>query len=96
MAEVPIDAENQLPAHHWVSPKLELVIFRDGSRVRAFCSICPHMGAQLRYQPNMRRLICPWHGLSADIQSGCTNHPRYRCVREYPVEKLGNSWVVKI
>jgi hypothetical protein len=55
------------PQYVWVTPRLELAIFRHDGRVHAFTSICPHMGAQLSVDLTRRCLHCPWHGLAAPL-----------------------------
>jgi nitrite reductase/ring-hydroxylating ferredoxin subunit len=77
------------PIYVWAAPRLEVVIFRDGATVRAFSSICPHMGAQLAVDAQGRRLHCPWHGLAFDLGTCRSQHARYGRVREWRVEVQG-------
>ncbi len=88
--DIPLDGElGSEPVYLWASQRLEIVAFRQAGEVRAFSSICPHMGAQLCVDREERRLHCPWHGLSFDLTTGEAAHPRFRRIREWNAEVDG-------
>ena len=80
-----------LPKYLWLGAKQEVIVFRDRGKLRAFSSLCPHMGGQLRYDRRRRALICPWHGLCFDLATGTSNHCRYRAPREFQVREVAGE-----
>ncbi len=74
------------PQYFWVSDKREIVVFRDRRSIRAFSSICPHMGSRLCFAEKTGDLFCQWHGLSYNVRSGASNQHRYQPPREYQAE----------
>ncbi|AWH30271.1 Rieske (2Fe-2S) protein [Stenotrophomonas sp. YAU14A_MKIMI4_1] len=53
-----------------------VVLYRDGSQVRAFLNICPHAGRRLDWAPGQflksreGHLVCAAHGASFALDSG--------------------------
>lgn len=59
-----------------------LILYRDGSRVTAWCNVCPHAGRRLDWAPGQflrsrdGALVCAVHGATFDLTSGeCTSGP---------------------
>lgn len=59
-----------------------LILYRDGSRVTAWCNVCPHAGRRLDWAPGQflrsrdGALVCAVHGATFDLTSGeCTAGP---------------------
>lgn len=59
-----------------------LILYRDGSRVTAWCNVCPHAGRRLDWAPGQflrsrdGALVCAVHGATFDPASGeCTAGP---------------------
>lgn len=75
------------PWYFWIKERLEVIVFRDASgKFRAFRSLCPHMGAQLKLSSSGEDLVCPWHGLCISIDGNQSNHHRYHSLEEFGVE----------
>ena len=84
-----IELKNEISSksqHIWISQKQEVVVFLHDGKIRAFSSICPHMGAALEYNVQREKLFCPWHGLEFDLNSLTSNHRVYRNCKEYSVQ----------
>ena len=59
-----------------------IMLFRQGSAVRAWLNTCPHQGRSLSWAPDQflfgadGRLVCPHHGACFDVESGhCMSGP---------------------
>ena len=59
-----------------------LILYRAGSRVKAWCNVCPHAGRRLDWAPGQflrsrdGGLVCAVHGATFDPASGeCTAGP---------------------
>ena len=76
---VPVPAKNQ-SIHHWISDKIEVLIFWKDGQLVVVNSICPHMGAKLQYQSSKQLITCPWHGLCFDANSMLSNHKKFKAV----------------
>ena len=51
--------------------KLEVVIFRTGSKVLAYENVCPHAGGPLGEGAlHGSTLVCPWHAWEFDCRTG--------------------------
>jgi nitrite reductase/ring-hydroxylating ferredoxin subunit len=82
------------PIYHWLTNKIEVMIFRDGNRVRVVTSLCPHMGARLQWDRTRSRVKCPWHGLSYDGNGLKSCHHRYRQLTEFQAELVDDELLV--
>lgn len=82
------------PIYRWLTEKIEVMIFRDGDRVRVVSSLCPHMGARLSWDKTKTRVTCPWHGLSYDGNGLKSCHHRYRKLNEFRAEVFGDEIVI--
>ncbi len=71
------------PQYFWVREKLEVMAFKDEGELFVYASICPHMGAQMKYDAKTKHLHCPWHALKANISDGCTTHHKFTKLRRY-------------
>ena len=72
--------------HLWIDQKTEVLVFSHKGKLKAFNSICPHMGAQLQYNRRGSQLSCPWHDLDFDIESKCSNHHKFKKCQEFSAE----------
>jgi nitrite reductase/ring-hydroxylating ferredoxin subunit len=82
------------PFYAWLDEKTEVILINEDGKIRAFQSICPHMGARLEYQRKSDSLFCPWHGLKFCTKSQQSCHTTYKRIREFRVEqKEGNVLV---
>lgn len=79
------------PQYFWIAPKTEIMVVRVDGKIRAFHSLCPHMGARLEYDASKRSVDCPWHGLSYSTRSLESGHHRYRKLCELNVEVRDNQ-----
>ena len=80
-----------------------LILYRAGSRVKAWCNVCPHAGRRLDWAPGQflrsrdGRLVCAVHGATFDPASGeCTAGPcRGQALLAVAVEvREGGVWRV--
>ena len=39
-----------------------IIVRRDGSTLRAFSSVCPHLGCRVTWEEEEKRFFCPCHG----------------------------------
>lgn len=79
------------PFYAWVDEKTELMMIKDQNRLRAFRSLCPHMGARLEWHPKKKKIVCPWHGLSFSAENQGSlkgDHPNYQKIQEYRAEQV--------
>lgn len=85
---------SEIPQYFWISEKVEVVVFLFQGQVKAYNSVCPHMGAQLSVDCKDGHLSCPWHGLKFDLRDARSCHTRYRKVTEYKAEVQGDTLYV--
>nr|BCX01739.1 MAG: hypothetical protein KatS3mg041_1785 [Bacteroidota bacterium] len=65
----------------------------DGTRIRAFSSICPHQGCDVdRFQEGV--LICPCHDSRFNTAGGVVRGPAPGPLREYGVSRSGDIVVI--
>ena len=85
-SEVTLDASSfPLGSLRPLSEKVCAARLGDG-RILAFSRRCPHEGADLalgRLQGN--RIVCPWHNLVLDLETGQSRCLTVRRLRSYPV-----------
>ncbi|HVY37429.1 MAG TPA: ubiquinol-cytochrome c reductase iron-sulfur subunit [Polyangia bacterium] len=62
-----------------------LVRAREGAPVRAFSTICPHLGCGIDYDAQARRFDCPCHGSTFDLDGRCLKGPAPRGLDELEV-----------
>ena len=82
------------PTYIWLTDKIEVMVFIHEGKIKAFSSICPHMGAQLCYKKRAKILQCPWHGLTFNLESKESNHYRYKEVLEYKAEVIDGELLI--
>ncbi|MGH0028590.1 MAG: Rieske 2Fe-2S domain-containing protein [Myxococcota bacterium] len=90
-AAVELDA-NEIPvgALHPVSSRICATRLADG-RVLAFARHCPHQGADLtRGFVEEGRIVCPWHNLHFDLESGRGPCQAMKGLRSHAVERDGD------
>ncbi len=79
------------PSYFWIGPKTEIMVLRIDGKVRAFHSVCPHMGARLVADPKTKEISCPWHGLSYSPDTLQSEHHKYKKLCEINVEVKGDQ-----
>ncbi len=62
-----------------------LVRAHDGAPVRAFSTVCPHLGCGVDYDAQARTFDCPCHGSSFDLDGRCLKGPALRGLDELEV-----------
>jgi nitrite reductase/ring-hydroxylating ferredoxin subunit len=80
-----------------------IVLFRDGSAVRAWLNVCPHAGRRLDWAPGQflkskdGLLVCAAHGAGFELQRGeCVSGPcRGQSLRAVAVEVREGGVVLK-
>lgn len=81
---------SETPQYFWISEKVEVAVFLLRGQVKAYSSVCPHMGAQLEVDCKTGHLSCPWHGLKFDLRDARSPHARYRKVTEHKADVQGD------
>ncbi len=62
----------------------ELVLsFTPEGRAQARSSVCPHAGGSFAYHSRSRQLVCEWHKLRFDLDSGKCQDNFAMCLPEY-------------
>ena len=87
-----LDAAGQVSK--WVGDH-DLLIFRQGGKVKVLSNICPHLGGPVGFHKLKNgRFTCLWHNFQFSSDSGqCVQHPKL-CLREYKVEvRRDEIWV---
>ena len=62
-----------------------LVRAHEGAPVRAFSTVCPHLGCGVDYDAQARKFDCPCHGSSFDLDGRCLRGPSPRGLDELEV-----------
>lgn len=92
--ELPLsELDGEGPKYVWVGGT-EIVLFKHRGGYYAFRSICPHMGGQLTLDRRSGKLACPWHPLSFSLESGQSDHCRFKKVVKYTTLVRGEKLVV--
>ncbi|HJZ86257.1 MAG TPA: ubiquinol-cytochrome c reductase iron-sulfur subunit [Polyangia bacterium] len=60
-------------------------------RVRAFSTVCPHLGCGIDWSPNSKRFDCPCHGSSFDADGRRVAGPSPRDMDELEVKLAGQD-----
>ena len=81
-----LDIPSHFPFYFWLDDKTELILVKEGNQLRAFQSICPHMGARLEYDARAKEIKCPWHGLRFCQSTLLSSHERYKKLKEFALE----------
>ncbi len=63
--------------------------------VRAFSTVCPHLGCGVDYDEGTRRFECPCHGSSFDLAGRCLSGPAPRGLDELEVTTDGDDLLVR-
>ena len=79
------------PQYWWAKPQLEVVLLFQEGELKAFSSICPHMGARLDVQNRAGRLFCPWHGLKLGLNDKACRRSD-SAAQEFRLEKRGEEY----
>lgn len=73
-----------------------IALFRVGNGLRAIDDTCPHMGASLSEgELDGKRLTCPWHAWTFDLDTGCSVFSSAVKVGTYPVVLEGGQVFVE-
>lgn len=91
---IPLEKIKILPTHLWVTEKIEVLVIEENNKFRVFHSICPHMGSQLQYNSEQKKISCPWHELDFSLKTGLSSHPQYKKICEYKVELTPNDLII--
>ncbi|MCS7081657.1 MAG: Rieske (2Fe-2S) protein [Bacteroidetes bacterium] len=67
----------------------------DGSRIRAFTSVCPHAGCDVS-QFQGGQLICPCHGSRFNTSGQVLQGPAAQPLREYGVSRSGDLVTIRL
>ena len=64
--------------------------------VRAFSTICPHLGCGVDYNVRSRKFECPCHNSSFDLSGRCLSGPAPRGLDELDVTAEGGELLVRM
>ncbi|MEZ3499682.1 FAD-dependent oxidoreductase [Pantoea sp. KPR_PJ] len=86
----PVTALNDLPERQPVKVNVadtDIVLIRDGEKVRAFQATCPHAGAPLEQGAVCDdKLVCPWHKAVFSLEEGHMCEPLALAdLKQYPL-----------
>lgn len=71
-----------------------LIHYEDG-HYASFDAVCTHMGCTVRFEPQNKRIFCPCHGGTYDMNTGeVVAGPPPRALKIYRVEVEGGNVVV--
>ncbi len=75
-----------------------LLIHHEDSHYTAFDAVCSHLGCTVRFEPQNKRIFCPCHGGTYDMNSGeVVAGPPPRPLKSYRVEVTdGNVTISRI
>jgi Rieske Fe-S protein len=60
-------------------------LVREGDQVRAFSTVCPHLGCGIDWNDATRKFDCPCHGSVFDLSGKCVAGPSPRAMDELEV-----------
>jgi len=76
---------------------LRIAIIRYEDQLYALDAVCPHTGADLGLgRVKNGRVICPEHGWTFDLGTGCMPETKDIAVRTFPVKTEGESVFVAL
>src|SRR6185312_9913249 len=73
-----------------------LVRAEESAPVRAFSTVCPHLGCSVDYDDRARAFICPCHGSSFDLEGRRLSGPSPRGLDELELTAEGDDLLVQI
>ena len=72
-----------------------LLIHHEDGQYVAFDAVCTHLGCTVRFEPENKRIFCPCHGGTYDMNSGeVVAGPPPRALKTYKVEVADGNVVV--
>ena len=78
------------PEYIWLTDKVEILVWQ-GDKLHVVASICPHMGGQLRLRKSTMDYHCPWHGLTFSHEDFRSQHHKFKRIRAYEAEVVGDE-----
>jgi len=63
---------------------------------RAFSPICTHLGCIVKWEPAVRKIVCPCHAGDFDAEGKNVSGPPPRPLQPYSVSVVGGEVVVKL
>lgn len=74
----------------------EIILVNQDGRVRAFSTVCTHLGCRVTWQTNAQRFFCPCHSGVFDADGKVVSGPPPRPLDEFAVEVKGGSVYVTV
>jgi Rieske Fe-S protein len=71
-------------------------VVRDGERLRAISTVCPHLGCRVRWEGDKDRFFCPCHNGVFDREGRVVSGPPPRPLDRYEVEIVDGSVYLKV
>jgi Rieske Fe-S protein len=71
-------------------------VVREGDRLRALSTVCPHLGCRVRWEGDQQRFFCPCHNGVFDREGNVVSGPPPRALDRYEVELEGGSVYLKV
>src|SRR5580698_2996286 len=72
-----------------------LVRATEGAPIRAFSTVCPHLGCGVDFNDKTNRFDCPCHASSFDLDGRCLSGPSPRGLDELEVSADGHEVLVR-
>lgn len=69
-------------------------VIRSGDKLYALSLICTHLGCIVNWHPEVKRLICPCHGGTFDLNGTVLAGPPPRPLPSYEIKITGNMVVI--
>jgi Rieske Fe-S protein len=71
-------------------------VVRDGTKLRALSTVCPHLGCRVRWEAPKRQFACPCHNAAFDADGKRLTGPAPRDLDRYEVALEGESIYLKM
>jgi Rieske Fe-S protein len=72
-----------------------LVRATEGAPIRAFSTVCPHLGCGIDYDEKIGKFNCPCHSSTFDLEGRCLSGPSPRGLDELEVSADGHEVLVR-
>jgi Rieske Fe-S protein len=71
-------------------------VVREGDRLRALSTVCPHLGCRVRWEADRQRFFCPCHNGVFDREGRVVSGPPPRPLDRYDVETVDGCVYLRV
>lgn len=71
-------------------------VVREGAKLRALSTVCPHLGCRVRWEQQQQRFFCPCHNGVFDREGNVVSGPPPRALDRYEVEVTDGSVYLRV